>query len=57
VTRKELFFNKLLEVVFPGIWFAQEEKMFSDGFKMRTVHRRTFLAALSGENNDDEEQT
>jgi hypothetical protein len=26
-----------LEVVFPGIWFAQEEKMFDVGFKMRAV--------------------
>jgi hypothetical protein len=26
-----------LEVVFPGNWFAQEEKMFDVGFKMRAV--------------------
>ncbi len=26
-----------LEVVFPGIWFAQEEEMFDVGFKMRAV--------------------
>jgi hypothetical protein len=26
-----------LEVVFPGSWFAQEEKMFDVGFKMRAV--------------------
>jgi len=47
-----------LELTFPGTWFVQEQRMFSDdGFKMRTVHRKALLTAILGNDNDDEEGT
>jgi hypothetical protein len=47
-----------LELTFPGKWFAEEERMFSDeGFKMRTVHRKALFATSSGDESDNEERT
>ena len=44
-----------LELTFPGTWFAQEERMFSDdGLKIRTVHRKAPLTTVSSDDNDDE---
>lgn len=45
-----------LELTFPGRWFAEEERMFSDeGLKMRTAHRKATFTTISGDDNDNEE--